>query len=72
MRNFFESMSLSGAIVLLLFLLTVIGLGMDIAGVPSGEKVWNNFGSGFLAFVSGRALGARKRVISGDDQPPKP
>lgn len=68
MRSFFEALSLSGAIIFLLFLLTLTGLGMDIAGSPNGEKVWNNFGSGFLAFVSGRTV-AKLEGRRGNDQP---
>jgi hypothetical protein len=68
-RGFFESLSLPGAITVMLLLLTLVGIGMDWAAHPNGEKVWSNFGSGFLAFVSGRAISGRKKDGDGDPHP---
>jgi hypothetical protein len=67
MRGFIESLSLPGAISVMLLLLTLIGIGMDWTGHPNGEKVWSNFGSGFLAFVSGRMLPAAARKVDDGD-----
>jgi len=46
-----DALSLSGAIVAMLFGLTLIGV------IQGNEKVYSMFGAAFTSFVTGRALG---------------
>jgi hypothetical protein len=59
-RELIDAFSLSGAIILFLVSLTMIGIAMDWAGKPNGEKVWSTFGASFTAFVAGRHITPKK------------
>jgi hypothetical protein len=48
--RFFDSLSLSGAIILLFFTLTVVGIAKN------DEKIWQQFGTALTTFVSGKKL----------------
>lgn len=59
---FFESCSLSGAIICFLALFILIGLNMQWSGNAAGEKVWSYFGSAFTAFMTGKSLGSSETL----------
>jgi len=50
----FDALSLSGAISLMLFALTLYGI------FQQNEKVWMTFGSSFTTFVTGKSLGKKE------------
>ncbi len=45
-----DAFSLTGSIILLLFMLTVYGI------YTGNEKVWQEFGTAFTTFISGKRL----------------
>ena len=46
-----DSLSLSGAIIMLFFTLTVIGIAKN------DEKVWQQFGTALTTFATGKRIG---------------
>jgi hypothetical protein len=50
LRNLFDAFSLSGAILLMLFSLTVLGV------VTHQKDIYESFGSAFCAFATGKKM----------------
>ena len=67
-HQFFDALSLSGAIIFMFFSLTLLGIFLK------DEKVWTTFATAFTTFVSGKRLAEseQQRIIPPVEPKPEP
>ena len=63
--QFIDAMSLSGAIMMMFFSLTVYGITI------ANEKVWMTFGTALTTFVSGKKIGQSEQIQTQTQKAPK-